>query len=182
MAWASGLRPRKWRSRSVKGYHRWGSKDDTQVMDPLSITVGTIAILELSNRIVHVLKGAYRAPEEIIALSNEIVDLRLVFELTEQIMEDQSLHQETPDLMNGIATLVDRARGTLDRINTINDKLWPISKIDSHGKRLISKSAWIKEKSNVRELREQLRETRHNVHAALSALTSAKMYVLSVRL
>lgn len=72
MEWTSRLRSRLSFSRSRKGCRQWGGEDDLDTMDPLSITVATIAILELSNKIVHGLKRVYKAPDEVTALSNEV--------------------------------------------------------------------------------------------------------------
>ncbi|KAJ4011039.1 hypothetical protein NW766_007671 [Fusarium irregulare] len=175
MEWTSRLRSRLSFSRSRKGCRQWGGKDDLDTMDPLSITVATIAILELSNKIVHGLKRVYKAPDEVTALSNEIVDLRLVFETAEEAIRDSSVQYNNPDLVKGLITLTKRTEATLVKIEAINEKLWPIHKVNSNGQAVISRTAWLKERGTIRELRQQLRETRHNVHAALSAMTSAKI-------
>lgn len=88
---------------------------------------------------------------------------------------DSSVQYNNPDLVKGLVALTKRTEATLVKIEAINEKLWPIDKVNSNGQAVISRTAWLKERGTIRELRQQLRETRHNVHAALSAMTSAKM-------
>lgn len=145
-------------------------------MDPLSITVATLALIGAANQVavgLNKLASLKGAPAAILALNNEVSDLRLVLQETEPLLlkhkQADGLGQPNfPPKMIDATFLrsMDRAKEKLlDLESVIQNRL--MTRMGA-----IDKLGWLREQDKVRKAQADLRTVRLNITAALGVVTS----------
>lgn len=148
-------------------------------MDPLSITVATLGLIGAANKVavgLNKLASLKGAPAAILALNNEVSDLRLVLQETEPLL---LRHKEAAASGDPKPTLpppkmvdatflrsMDRAKDKLlDLEFVIQNRL--MTRLGA-----IDKLGWLREQDKVRKAQVDLRTVRLNITAALGVVTS----------
>lgn len=145
-------------------------------MDPLSITVATLALIGAANQVavgLNKLASLKGAPAAILALNNEVSDLRLVLQETEPLLlkHNQAAGSDQPNFPPKMidATFLrsmDRAKEKLlDLESVIQNRL--MTRMGA-----IDKLGWLREQDKVRKAQVDLRTVRLNITAALGVVTS----------
>ncbi|MCJ1261129.1 hypothetical protein MMC22_000993 [Lobaria immixta] len=155
-------------------------------MDPLSITVATLALIGAANQVavgLNKLASLKGAPAAILALNNEVSDLRLVLQETEPLLlkhkQADGLGQPNfPPKMVDATFLrsMDRAKEKLlDLESVIQNRL--MTRMGA-----IDKLGWLREQDKVRKAQADLRTVRLNITAALGVVTSSTSFRLETQL
>ncbi|KAF3115005.1 hypothetical protein TWF706_007136 [Orbilia oligospora] len=149
-------------------------------MDPLSVTASIIAIVtaavQVSNGLAKLiaLRGA---PEIVMALQNEVSDLRLVVHSCESTLNkhvtlggQQGNVWGLPPELIGVKNLLDRATNELEDIcQVVETKL-----VDSNGK--FSKIGYLKEQSKLIKAKDGLRDIRMKIADGIGLMNSASSF------
>lgn len=144
-------------------------------MDPLSITVATLALIGAANQVavgLSKLASLKGAPAAILALNNEVSDLRLVLQETEPLLlknrQAAAPGQPTfpPKMVDATFLLsMERAKDKLlDLESVIQNRL--MTRLGA-----IDKLGWLREQDKVRKAQIDLRTVRLNITAALGVVT-----------
>lgn len=145
-------------------------------MDPLSITVATLALIGAANQVavgLNKLASLKGAPAAILALNNEVSDLRLVLQETEPLLLKHSQAAAPgqppfpPKMIDATFLLsMERAKDKLvDLESVIQNRL--MTRMGA-----IDKLGWLREQDKVRKAQVDLRTVRLNITAALGVVTS----------
>jgi Fungal N-terminal domain of STAND proteins len=89
-------------------------------MEPLSLTASIIAVLTAANTVAHglvKLRGFKNAPDELLALMNEVSDLQVILEEVNEISRTQGVHGDRLSL--NLAQLLIRAKSTLLKLHRL---------------------------------------------------------------
>ncbi|KAF3107085.1 hypothetical protein TWF102_000923 [Orbilia oligospora] len=149
-------------------------------MDPLSVTASIIAIVtaavQVSNGLAKLiaLRGA---PEIVMALQNEVSDLRLVVHSCESTLNkhvtlggQQGNVWGLPPELIGVKNLLDRATNELEDIcQVVETKL-----VDNNGK--FSKIGYLKEQSKLIKAKDGLRDIRMKIADGIGLMNSASSF------
>ena len=142
-------------------------------MDPLSVTASVLAVTGVAVQVakkLRKLRGFCNPSGEIHAVENEIADLQAVFKNIERIIaerKDQSnqAQEQLLDLVNSLK----RAKEVLLELDSIlNYRL--IGSYTVCGEPKFARVAWIRERSKVKTLQEDLRGVRLQLITQLSVL------------
>lgn len=91
--------------------------------DPLSITAGIVAVVGAAGGITKTLgkiKDLRNAPDELLALINEVSDLRLILnDLQHYILQNTQRQQILQEELQYISILVDRAKDKLRKLDEL---------------------------------------------------------------
>ncbi|KAM0322257.1 hypothetical protein ACHAQA_009545 [Verticillium albo-atrum] len=169
------------RKASQTDYRKWGQHvnayDEKRLMaDPLSLTASIIAVLGVAGvtaRAVQKVQEMRHAPLEVVALGNEITDVRLLFTVIENTIAVQDVKDINIESTVGVLALLERARDLLGQIQETHHRIFPPGPTgrQENDKPKISKRLWMREKKNIAVLFKRLRETRHNLQTAISSIT-----------
>ncbi|PNH45774.1 hypothetical protein VD0004_g2207 [Verticillium dahliae] len=178
MGWAPsffGRRP------SEPDYKKWGRNvtvyDEKFLMaDPLSLTASIITVLGVAGATaaaVQKVQEFRNAPLDVIALGNEITDVRLLFTVIENTIELKTFKTTSIETSVGLLALLERARDLLEQIQDIHQRILPPGPVGKQNgdKPKISRRLWVKERKNVAMLLKHLRQTRQNLQTAISSIT-----------
>ncbi|KAG7119088.1 Serine/threonine-protein phosphatase 6 regulatory ankyrin repeat like [Verticillium longisporum] len=178
MGWAPsffGRRP------SESDYKKWGRNvsvyDEKLLMaDPLSLTASIITVLGVAGATaaaVQKVQEFRNAPLDVIALGNEITDVRLLFTVIENTIELKTFKTTSIETSVGLLALLERARDLLEQIQDIHQRILPPGPVGKQNgdKPKISRRLWVKERKNVVMLLKHLRQTRQNLQTAISCIT-----------
>lgn len=139
--------------------------------DPFSI----IAVTDIGLRTAETLTGFITrlrdAPEELLALSNEVWTLNIVLEDVQEL--ERSPSDARARKMDTTRALVYQARMKLDLLNTMTTQWGRLSPWgDSFTMRKRDKLLWLKEKGCVVRLQTELRKLRNNLSVAMGTGTT----------
>lgn len=145
-------------------------------MDPLSITVATFALIGAANQVavgLNKLASLKGAPAAVLALNNEVSDLRLVLQETEPLLLKHNQAPVSgqpafpPKSVDATFLLsMERAKGMLlDLESVIQNRL--MTRMGG-----IDKLGWLREQDKIRKAQVDLRTVRLNITAALGVVTS----------
>jgi len=139
-------------------------------MDPLSITVSVIALIgasiKVSETVLSLIREIRNAPDGVLWLGNEISDFRAVLlNIQEGATQEQLLLNSvgpTPDVQSQSAPIeaevwTQRAQSMLLEMETLFKKARNVSGI------IAQNCIWIREKSRLKQLREELRDIKLNL-------------------
>ncbi|KAL9947876.1 hypothetical protein D7B24_007615 [Verticillium nonalfalfae] len=166
---------------SETDYKKWGRNisvyDEKLLMaDPLSLTASIITVLGVAGATaaaVQKVQEFRNAPLDVIALGNEITDVRLLFTVIENTVELKTFKTTSIETSVGLLALLERARDLLEQIQLIHQRILPPGPVGKQNgdKPKISRRLWVKERKNVVMLLKQLRQTRQNLQTAISSVT-----------
>jgi hypothetical protein len=144
-------------------------------MDPFSISVGILTVLEFLSVLVKQAKVFREASAEINALAEEIADFEALILSVEYVLQQRGSTQlETSATL--ISKLLSRAGVQLHQIQQLLESRLNL-KVSNADERRRRKFAWLRHRRNAEDLRRRLEAIRCSLSAGLSALTS---YVDSV--
>ena len=154
-------------------------------MDPLSITASLIAVLGIGGKAagaiykIAILKGA---PDVVLALNNEITDLRLVLTAIQDVLRKQNNDELLPSACRcryeaSVTNSLRHAASKVAELEALHDYLKPFvcrapSSVKYH------KIAWLREQPKIRLMLEDLKTVRLQLVGALSILNLCVELVL----
>lgn len=148
------------------------------MLEPFSLTVGIIAVIRAADSIVDTLNNIRGAPEDLLALINEVSDLKIVLQDVDQYLAEDPQECSSPHAkqLRHLSTLVDQAKCQLSSLDSRMNTTFIKS---AHGRNSISRIKWFKAQDSIAALRRALRETRINVATQLAVINSYVMLHLS---
>ncbi|KAM0499565.1 hypothetical protein ACHAPB_005890 [Verticillium nonalfalfae] len=171
---------------SETDYKKWGRNisvyDEKLLMaDPLSLTASIITVLGVAGATaaaVQKVQEFRNAPLDVIALGNEITDVRLLFTVIENTVELKTFKTTSIETSVGLLALLERARDLLEQIQLIHQRILPPGPVGKQNgdKPKISRRLWVKERKNVVMLLKQLRQTRQNLQTAISWMVAKAVF------
>ena len=141
-------------------------------MDPLSVTASVLTILGVAGQVtkgIAKVRALHHAPAELSSLINEVSDLRAVLSQVASFsnqLEEERLRGPVVALKSHLSRAMDQLHA-LD--NLINAKLL---KVRADGTTKMSRTAWVRLKSDVEVIQRELRNIRVNIGTALGVVTS----------
>lgn len=144
-------------------------------MDPLSIAASIVALFQAGDRLSGLLaklRPLLTAPEEVNALVNEVSDIKIVLGDLEtsirDLTESNSLPEERAEhlhrIFNNLATVL------LQLETLIADCFLKLSRQRGIGRPKVHRMAWVRKRSQVEKLRQQLRDLRSTITAQLAGV------------
>ena len=147
-------------------------------MDPLSLVASIITVIGAGGQVtktIQKLASLKDAPNIIFALNNEISDLRLAVVAVQDVLrKQQSSHIPSPGNRSGevnidasIASSLVQANKKVQELEILHNRLKKIIP-NSSGLSFKKRATWLREQSNLKHLREDLRSARLKIAATLS--------------
>ena len=142
-------------------------------MDPLSITAGSLAFLSAGGKVVEQLKKLItlrHAPDELLALNNEVSDICSVIHDTEDLLRRQ--------LENGAASVPPDLTRALERSKASVEALekflaYDVTVISSSDNRpRVDKSRWLRKMKQLENHKERLKDNRSELSRAHSIMAA----------
>jgi hypothetical protein len=139
-------------------------------MDPLSITASVLTVAGTIVKALEKIQILHHAPDEFQALVNEVSDIQVILGEIETVLQERSVHAvpgHVPD--TALSRLLERAKDTLLVLQTlIDDRL--VGSPSGTGGRKVAKFTWLRERSRVKDIQENLHILRQNLAVALANL------------
>jgi hypothetical protein len=146
-------------------------------MDPLSITAAVVSFLSFSGscakhlrRLIH---AANHAPDEILAMSNEISDINLILndiENTNRTIETSGAQgQASPDLNSALSEQLVIARSKIVQLEALSSKLFIRL---PNGTMEFQRYAWVRKRSKAISSQRDLRKVKRSLDLLLSSATA----------
>ena len=136
--------------------------------DPYGIFAVCMTSLKVARALHGLIVRLRVVPNELMALSNEVCDLKFVLDSVTKAMHDNE--RSGASQLSNVGPILFQARVKLDSLDNLISK-W--AKIDAWGDsvhiRKIDRFFWLKEKTKVWELQKQLREIRQELIVLLGA-------------
>ena len=137
-----------------------------KMADPLSITASIIAVLGAAEGVSKTLakiKSLRHAPNEILALINEVSDLRIILgEVERYIIRDASRPSPSNEQLQTMSTLVEKAKQSLLELDQLVQ--YRLLKANSRlAAPRVSRHEWAAAKHVIERFRQGLRDTRLNI-------------------
>ena len=143
--------------------------------DPLSFTAGIIAVIGAADGVATTLakiRSLRNAPDELLALTNEVSDLRIILRDIENHFSQSTNRPQTPqDQLGHMSVLINRAKERileLDRL--IQYRLVKPESVSDQIK--ISRQQWARAKDVINKFRQSLRDIRLNLMAQMLTINS----------
>ena len=139
--------------------------------DPFSIVAVAQTGLSVAETLTKIIKGLQEAPSELLALSNEIWNLKLILEDASELRKD-SLRSD-PGKGASLDVLVYQARVKLDELNnmtTLWGKISPYGDTFSMGRK--DRFLWLKDRARVVKLQKEIKELRCDLSIAIGTTIS----------
>lgn len=145
-------------------------------MDPLSISAAVIAFLGAANATFRAISNVRNVRSELCGLLNEITDINLVLCHASDLVQSADSTNISSATHEHLLKLCTDGKDKIDQIRTHVDDVsgGPAGKEDDDARQSISKHArmkWIKKKRAINDLRDELRELRHNITACVGEMT-----------
>jgi hypothetical protein len=140
-------------------------------MDPLSISAGIIAFLGASAKVVGFLEelsSLRNAPAAILALNNEIADLRMLFCGLEEIARQQTNSAVTT---SNVKPTLDRAKQKVLQLETILE-FQVIKRRSVNNEIEIDRITWLRNKKTVLKIHDEFRDMKLDITTALGTIAS----------
>ena len=157
-------------------------------MDPLSLTASIIAVLGASGAITSTLdktKVIRQAPETIIALNNEISDLRLIVYETQRLLRENldrdPKGSESIVFADEVAPVLIRGRDKLLELESLIEYTLTAPGKNASGRSKLRKVAWIRQQQKVQSIKDEIRSFRMNLAAIVGLVASKTTSRLELR-
>ena len=146
-------------------------------MDPLSLTASIIAIIGITGQTAKSIKklaSIKGAPDLILALNNEISDIRLIIIAIQDVFEKQQTtgipfpgyRASEVNIDASVISALEQANGTVLQLEELHNRLTPFSS------GLSDKITWLREQNKLKLMQEDLRNARLKLAAVLGVLNS----------
>ena len=152
--------------------------------DPLSITASIIAVVGAAEGVTKTLakiRNIRNAPEELLALINEVSDLRIVFGDVQNYIQSTERSQTTSrlattnEVLQHMAILINRAKYKLLELDQlIQYRLMKPESISNHIK--VSRREWTRAKTTIESFRQALRDIRLNIVTQMVIINSYALF------
>ena len=133
--------------------------------DPLSLAVSIIAVLGAAEGVAKGIMKIYsirNAPDEILALNNEVSDLQILMYDIRHFIKDSPESQLSQEHVQHLVSSVNRAKEKLLQLNELMQ--YKIIKPQTSSNQLkISKREWLKAAQVINRSRQSLRDIRSNI-------------------
>lgn len=139
-------------------------------MDPLSLTASLIAVVTAAGAVANGLgkiKNLKDAPAELLMLMTEVSDLQVVLEEVNEVVRVQIRNDDRLPL--SLAQILLRAKNTLLKLNKLIQGPLTQSQRSAAGESKVARLVWIRERSNVKSLQEEVRNIKLNLTTVLSS-------------
>lgn len=145
-------------------------------MEPISFAASIITLISATQQVavgLNKLASLRGAPAAVLALNNEVSDLRLVLSEAEPLLLEHrrvaigtTRATSTPAAEERLKLSIERAKGRLTGLESVlqNRLMTRMGKIDRFG--------WLREQGEVRKALDDLRNVRLNITAMLEVVTS----------
>jgi hypothetical protein len=123
--------------------------------EALGIASSTLTLVDASIKLVKLIRALKHAPAELLALNNEVADLKLLFSQVQVVQAEQ------PDALSNLASTLDKTIETISRLSSL---------VDEYSRRPligVSRVRWLLEKSKIVSLKDELRERRSQLDILL---------------
>ena len=151
-------------------------------MDPLSITVSIIAIIGVGGQTAKTIKklaSIKGAPDSILALNNEISDIRLIIIAIQDVFEKQrttgkpfpGYRASEANVDASVISALEQANKKVLELEALHNRLIPLSSGLS-GLATTDRITWLREQKKLKHMQEDLRTTRLKLATALGVLNS----------
>ena len=142
-------------------------------MDPLSITAGSLAFLSAGGKVVEQLKKLItlrHAPDELLALNNEVSDICSVIHDTEDLLQRQ-LENGEASVPPGLTRALERSKASVLALEEF--LAYDVTVISSSTIRpRVDKSRWLQKLKQLENHKERLSKDRLELSAAHSILAA----------
>lgn len=142
-------------------------------MDPVSLAASIITITGVGGTVGKALRRAValkNAPDILLALNNEIADLRLVMQDVSDLLQTQANCVEEPPTRS-VYTALKNIRSNVARLEHI--VAYELTAVKGKGNEAtLDRSVWLRIENKVRILKEDIRDDKRNLSSALSILTA----------
>ena len=142
-------------------------------MDPLSITVGILAILGAGGKVGDGLRkilALKHAPEAVMALNNEVNEIHRIVQNIDDVLQRHARTPGSLTISSLVDTLVQTKMTALDVEKLIAYEL-TVVKADGQSTR-IDRSKWLRSKERIQKLKERIQLNKASLSIGLSVLTS----------
>lgn len=139
--------------------------------DPFSIIAVTETSFGVAKFLTNIVKDLREAPDELLALSNEAWNLKLVLDEVKEM--ERNLEKPSASKPDAVQALIYQTRLKLDMLNTMVaqwGRLSPWGDSFNMGRR--DRFLWLKQKRRVIKVHGELRELRTNLSTAINLQTS----------
>ena len=153
--------------------------------DPLSITASIIAVVgaaEGVTKMIAKIRNIRNAPEELLALINEVSDLRIIFGDVQHYLQNAQRCQSMPRVFTDLTELhhmfilINRAKYKLLELDElIQYRLTKPESIADHVK--VSRREWARSKTTIEGFRQSLRDIRLNVVSPMVIINSYVLFI-----
>ena len=138
--------------------------------DPFSIIAVTQTGLSVAQALTKLIQGLRSAPDELLALSNEVWNLKLVLDDVQEL--ESSHNAPSAHKLDAVHALVYQIRIKLDTLSTLTAQWGRLSQWgDSFSIGRRDRFSWLKEKARFIKLQSELRELRSNLSTAVGTKT-----------
>jgi hypothetical protein len=138
-------------------------------MDPLSFTASLIAVIGAAATVAKQLENLRTtlrdASSDLYSITNEISDLRIVLGACESAVNElyaNSSEHNPPTPLADVVQLFEKTTGFLNELDRIVISCLKDSR-DGEGRSRVAKFRWLRERSNVRSLQNQLRGAKQDI-------------------
>jgi hypothetical protein len=141
--------------------------------EPLAIVAVIQTGLHVAKLLTKIVQDLRGAPDELLALSNEVWNLNLVLDDVQELEKTKTSDGASACKFDAVKALLYQARIKLDILSTMISqwgRLSPWGDLFHMGRR--DRFLWLKEKDRVIQLQKDLREIRSNLSIAISSKTS----------
>ena len=143
--------------------------------DPLSIIASIIAVVGAAEGVAKTLgkiKTIRNAPDELLALINEVSDLKIILsDIQSYVIHNIQRPQISPEELRNISTLINRARDKLLELDQLIQ--YRLIKPDSVSDQIkVSRREWLRARSTIERFRQSLRDIRLNIVTQMVIMNS----------
>ena len=140
--------------------------------DPFSITVGILAVLGATGKVGKFLKEVIelsKGPDILLALNNELVDLHMLVQgVHDVLLQHSSISDQGPN--EGLVRSLAKVEAVISKFERL--LAYDLSKMNRDGSQVkLDKSSWLRQKSRVHTLKDEIRECKDNLAVALANFT-----------
>ena len=144
--------------------------------DPLSLGASIIAVLGAADSVGKTLAKIRifrNAPEEFLALLNEVSDLTIILNNVESYVIGIARRTVSPQAqLVHMSSLIERERLLLLQLEQVMTQRLSRS-ISSSGRGILSRSEWVRSKVDIERIRQDIREARINIMAQMVTVNSS---------
>ena len=142
--------------------------------DPLSVTASIIAVVGAAEGVTKTLariRDIRNAPEELLALINEVSDLRIILGDIQSYVQNDTRPLTLQDALQHLSILINRAKDKLLQLDELIQ--YRLTKPESVLDQIkISRREWTRAKTTVDKFRQSLRDIRLNIVSQMIVINS----------